>query len=135
MDDFAVPGTPNGFGLWPSPCTRINFPSRAYLILITSSDNYPEAGKRPLSSTVPTIIENADGSFYLAIGGSGGGRIFGSVLQVILNLDWGMDISEAIEAGRVHDQLYPLQVDVDDVVPNYLSAALRDRGHNVTGTS
>jgi gamma-glutamyltranspeptidase/glutathione hydrolase/leukotriene-C4 hydrolase len=21
MDDFAVPGTPNGFGLWPSPCT------------------------------------------------------------------------------------------------------------------
>lgn len=88
-----------------------------------------------MSSTVPTIIENADGSFYLAIGGSGGGRIFGSVLQVILNLDWGMNVSEAIEAGRVHDQLYPLQVDVDDVVPNYLSAALRDRGHNVTGTS
>jgi gamma-glutamyltranspeptidase/glutathione hydrolase/leukotriene-C4 hydrolase len=21
MDDFSVPGTPNDFGLWPSPCT------------------------------------------------------------------------------------------------------------------
>ena len=20
MDDFSIPGTPNGFGLWPSPC-------------------------------------------------------------------------------------------------------------------
>ncbi len=21
MDDFSIPGVPNGFGLWPSPCT------------------------------------------------------------------------------------------------------------------
>ncbi|KAG1751511.1 gamma-glutamyltranspeptidase [Suillus paluster] len=96
MDDFAVPGSPNGFGLWPSPY------------------NYPEPGKRPLSSTVPSIIENADGSFYLAIGGSGGGQIF------------------AIEAGRVHDQLYPLTVDADDIVPGLILNALIDRGHNVT---
>ncbi|OAX42511.1 gamma-glutamyltranspeptidase [Rhizopogon vinicolor AM-OR11-026] len=114
MDDFSVPGTPNGFGLWPSPY------------------NYPEPGKRPLSSTSPTIIENADGSFYLAAGGSGGGRIFGSVIQVILNLDWGMDVSEAIEAGRVHDQLYPLTVDVDNIVSESVLIALSERGHNVT---
>lgn len=80
-------------------------------------------------------MENADGSFYLAVGGAGGGRIFGSVLQVILNLDWGMDVSEAIEAGRVHDQLYPLVVDADDTVPHYYLTALRERGHNVTGMS
>ncbi len=24
MDDFSVPGTPNGFGLWPSPCKSPN---------------------------------------------------------------------------------------------------------------
>lgn len=88
-----------------------------------------------MSSTTPTIIEHADGSFYLAIGGSGGGRIFGSVLQVMLNLDWGMDVSEAIEAGRVHDQLYPFKVDADEVVPCYLLDALKERGHNVTGMS
>lgn len=114
MDDFAVPGTPNGFGLWPSPY------------------NYPEPGKRPLSSTTPTIIENLDGSFYLAIGGSGGGRIFGSVLQTILNLDWGMDVSAAIESGRVHDQLYPLQVDADEIVPDAVLNTLIERGHNIT---
>lgn len=22
MDDFSIPGHPNGFGLWPSPCTQ-----------------------------------------------------------------------------------------------------------------
>ncbi len=49
-------------------------------------DNYPEPGKRPLSSTTPTIIENADGSFYLSIGGSGGSRIFPAVFQVLLIL-------------------------------------------------
>ncbi|KAF8909841.1 gamma-glutamyltranspeptidase [Mucidula mucida] len=114
MDDFSVPGTPNGFGLWPSPY------------------NYPEPGKRSLSSTVPTIIENADGSFYLAVGGSGGSRIFPAVFQVILNLDWDMNISDAIEYGRLHDQLYPLFMDADSVYPKEILKDLVARGHNVT---
>ncbi|TFK89119.1 gamma-glutamyltranspeptidase [Polyporus arcularius HHB13444] len=114
MDDFSTPGTPNAFGLYPSPY------------------NYPEPGKRPLSSTVPTIVENEDGSFYLAIGGSGGSRIFPTVFQVLLNLDWGMDISAAIEYGRVHDQLFPTMVDADDILPAELLDGLRDKGHNIT---
>lgn len=114
MDDFSTPGFPNDFGLWPSPY------------------NYPEPGKRPLSSIAPTIMEHGDGSFYLAIGGSGGSRIFPSLFQVILNLDWGLDVSEAIEYGRMHDQLLPMKVDVDDTLPNDLVDFLRDRGHNVT---
>ncbi|KAF9434162.1 hypothetical protein BGZ76_008470, partial [Entomortierella beljakovae] len=56
MDDFSIPGTPNAFGLQPSPY------------------NFPRSGKRPLSSCVPTIIER-DGQFELALGGSGGSRI------------------------------------------------------------
>jgi len=114
MDDFSIPGTPNGFGLWPSPY------------------NYPEPGKRPLSSTAPTILEHPDGSFYVAIGGSGGSRIFPSVFQVLLNLDWGLDIGEAIEYGRLHDQLYPLVLDADNVYPEDALDDLRDRGHNVS---
>lgn len=114
MDDFSTPGFPNKFGLWPSPY------------------NYPEPGKRPLSSIAPTIMEHADGSFYLAVGGSGGSRIFPSIFQVVLNLDWGLDVSEAIEYGRVHDQLLPAEVEVDDTLPNDLVGFLRDRGHNVT---
>jgi len=86
-----------------------------------------------LSSTVPTILENADGSFYVTIGGSGGSRIFPSVFQVLLNLDWGMDLSQAIEYGRLHDQLYPLYLDADNVFPQSILRDLRNRGHNVTG--
>jgi len=114
MDDFSTPGVPNAFGLWPSPY------------------NYPAPGKRPLSSIAPTILENHDGSFYIALGGSGGSRIFPAVLQVLLNLELGLDLSAAIEYGRVHDQLYPLVLDVDDVYPRDIIDGLRLLGHNIT---
>lgn len=114
MDDFSTPGFPNAFGLWPSPY------------------NYPEPGKRPLSSIAPTIIEHPNGSFYLAIGGSGGSRIFGTIFQVLLNLDWGLDVGAAIEAGRLHDQLYPLILDAENIYERDILCDLRRRGHNVT---
>ncbi|KAJ7178528.1 gamma-glutamyltranspeptidase [Mycena crocata] len=116
MDDFSTPGTPNGFGLWPSPY------------------NYPEAGKRPLSSTSPTIVEHADGSFAVAVGGSGGSRIFGAVFQALLNLEWGLDASAAVEYWRVHNQLYPEFVDADVGYPETLLAGLRARGHTLAVT-
>lgn len=101
---------------------------------LTHPDNYPEPGKRPLSSISPTILEYADGSLYLAIGGSGGSQIFSALLQTLLNLDWGMDPSQAVEYGRVHDQLYPERVSADNILPALIIDSLRDRGHNVTGT-
>jgi gamma-glutamyltranspeptidase/glutathione hydrolase/leukotriene-C4 hydrolase len=117
MDDFSIPGVPNAFGLWPSPY------------------NFPAPHKRPLSSTVPTIIEDEAGEFKLALGGAGGSRIFGAVFQAILNaLDDGLDISAAVEFGRVHDQLFPPVVDVDDGLGQYVADALVKRGHNITVT-
>jgi len=113
MDDFSTPGAPNAFGLWPSPY------------------NYPEAQKRPLSSTAPTIIENSDGSFYLVLGGSGGSKIFPAIFQVILNLDWGLDIGSAIEYGRLHHQLYPEWLEADDIYPYDLLLGLQKRGHTL----
>lgn len=97
-------------------------------------DNYPEPGKRPLSSTTPLIIEDADGSFYCALGASGGSRIFPAIFQTLLNLEWGMDVSSAIEYGRMHDQLFPLIVDSDDILPPALLDGLRALGHNISGT-
>jgi gamma-glutamyltranspeptidase/glutathione hydrolase/leukotriene-C4 hydrolase len=114
MDDFSRPGIPNGFGLYPSPY------------------NYPAPGKRPLSSMAPTVIENEDGSFYLTLGGSGGSLIFGSILQVILNAEEGLDISAAVERPRLHDQLFPSTVIVEDRYPKHLTRGLRFRGHNIT---
>ncbi|CAG8662645.1 26297_t:CDS:10, partial [Gigaspora rosea] len=63
MDDFSIPGAPNHFGLRPSPY------------------NFVSPGKRPLSSTVPTIVENENGKVELVTGGSGGTKILSAVLQ------------------------------------------------------
>ena len=109
-----------------------------------ASDNYPAPGKRPLSSTAPTILEHPDGSFYLALGGSGGSKIFGSVAYVILGADavlatalrddddW-IDISKAVEAPRAHDQLFPLHVEMDSTFDQDSVDQLQARQHNVTG--
>ena len=97
------------------------------------ADNYPEPHKRPLSSTSPTIIERSNGSFYVAIGGAGGSRIFSAIFQVILNLEWGLDIGSAIEFGRLHHQLYPEWMEVDNTFPHELLHGLRTRGHSLHG--
>ncbi|KAG8967858.1 hypothetical protein FRC03_009145 [Tulasnella sp. 419] len=114
LDDFSRPGMPNAFGLPPSPY------------------NYASPNKRPLSSTSPVIMETASGEFYAALGGSGGSRIFGAVLQVILNLEWGMDASKAVEEPRVHDQLYPLETSVESGFNEATMESLKAKGHNIT---
>ncbi|KZP30150.1 gamma-glutamyltranspeptidase [Athelia psychrophila] len=113
MNDFSLPGVADGWGVYASPY------------------NYPAPHKRPLSSMAPLIMEHPDGSFYLAIGGAGGSRIFPAVFQTILNLDWGFDARAAVEFGRVHDQLAGV-VDVDAFYPPALVGELRGRGHNVS---
>lgn len=50
------------------------------------------------------------GEVYLALGGSGGSRIFGAVAQVLLNLDWGYDVENSVQQARVHCQLSPAYV-------------------------
>lgn len=115
MDDTSTPGVPNAFGLAPSPY------------------NYPEAHKRPLSSTCPTIIESASGQVELVLGGSGGSRIFSSVLQTIFNFYlWGMDLSQSIEAPRLHHQLLPTQLSVETGYSEKVLSGLLGRGHEVS---
>jgi gamma-glutamyltranspeptidase / glutathione hydrolase / leukotriene-C4 hydrolase len=111
MDDSSTPGVANAFGLRPSPY------------------NYPEPYKRPLSSISPAIIEHPDGSFLLALGGSGGSRIYGSVLQTMLNLDWGYDLSDAIEHPRLHHQLLPQELSVETGYPQKILDGLSAKGH------
>jgi gamma-glutamyltranspeptidase / glutathione hydrolase len=64
-------------------------------------------GKTPLSSMSPTIITR-DGRPVLVLGTPGGARIITAVLQTILNVvDYGMDIQEAVDAPRIHNQWLP----------------------------
>ncbi|KAF9110932.1 hypothetical protein BGX27_005691 [Mortierella sp. AM989] len=113
MDDFSIPGKSNTFGLQPSPY------------------NFPEPGKRPLSSCVPTIMER-DGQFELALGGSGGSKIVTAVLQTIVNIyNHGYNVMEAVEAPRMHHQLMPNEVEVESSYSSSDVRYLSSRGHNV----
>ncbi len=63
--------------------------------------------KRPLSSMSPTIVAQ-DGKPLMAVGSPGGRTIINTTLQLILNvIDHGMNIGEAVEAGRIHHQWLP----------------------------
>jgi gamma-glutamyltranspeptidase/glutathione hydrolase len=75
--------------------------------MIGTKPNLVAPGKRMLSSMSPTIIAK-DGKPWALIGSPGGRTIINTVLQVTLNLvDFGMNISEAVTAGRVHHQWLP----------------------------
>ncbi|WVN87457.1 gamma-glutamyltransferase [Cryptococcus depauperatus CBS 7841] len=121
QDDFAIPGAPDAFGLWPSPW------------------NYPAPGKKPLSSIAPSIIleypsNSSASSLFAVIGGSGGSRIFSSIAQVLVNLLSGMNVSESIEAYRVHNQIVPdittLEVGPESVDQNLIDD-LKSRGQKI----
>jgi gamma-glutamyltranspeptidase/glutathione hydrolase len=90
MDDFtSKPGVPNMFGL------------------VQGAANAIAPGKTPLSSMSPTILTK-DGKVALVIGSPGGSRIITITLEAILNMiDHGMNVQEAIDAPRIHEQWLP----------------------------
>jgi gamma-glutamyltranspeptidase/glutathione hydrolase len=96
MDDFtSKPGVPNMFGL------------------VQGAANAIAPGKTPLSSMSPTILTR-DGKVALVIGSPGGSRIITITLEAILNMiDHGMDVQEAIDAPRIHEQWLPDTVSLE----------------------
>lgn len=90
MDDFtSKPGVPNLYGL------------------VQGEANAIAPKKTPLSSMSPTIVTK-DGKPFMVIGSPGGSRIITITLEAILNVvDFGMDISQAVNASRVHHQWQP----------------------------
>ena len=73
----------------------------------------------------------------MVLGGSGGSRIFPSLAQVLLNVQCGLNLSEAVERPRVHNQIVPpvttLEVGPGGVVGEWkdLVDDLKRRGHEV----
>jgi len=114
MDDFAAkPGTPNMFEL------------------VQGEANAIAPGKRPLSSMVPTIIVK-DGKPFLILGAPGGPVIITAVLQVILNvIDFGMNVQDAVDFPRVHQQWKPDRLDMEKGVSPDTIALLQRMGYAV----
>lgn len=115
LDDFSIPGTPNNFGLFPSPY------------------NYIAPFKRPLSTITPTMIEDEDNNLELVVGGSGGSQILTATLNVILNtFDFGDNVFEAVKAPRIHHQLIPNEVQFETGYNPDVLEELKTKGHVVS---
>ncbi len=96
MDDFTVKiGVPNLYGL------------------VQGEANAIAPGKRPLSSMSPTIVTK-DGKPVMVVGTPGGSRIITAVLHTLLNvIDYGMNVQEAVDAPRFHQQWLPDTTNMD----------------------
>ena len=99
---------------------------------IGTPPNLIASEKRMLSSMTPTIVAK-DGKPFLVIGSPGGRTIINSVLQTILNvLDFDMDISKAIEAGKIHHQWLPDRIMYEDMAVSPDTKSLLEKmGHNL----
>ena len=107
MDDFsAKAGAPNLYGL------------------IGSKANEIQPMKRMLSSMTPTIITE-NGQLKMVVGTPGGSTIITSVFQVVLNaLEFGMNMQQAVEYPRFHQQWKPEQTRIE---PNRMSTIQMER--------
>jgi gamma-glutamyltranspeptidase/glutathione hydrolase len=114
LDDFAAkPGASNAFGL------------------MGGDANAPGANKRPLSSMSPTLVFK-DGQLELVTGSPGGSRIITTVLQVVLNvIDHGLNVAEAEDAPRVHDQGFPDELRIERGISPDTVRLLEAMGHKV----
>lgn len=93
------------------------------------SPNVVAGSKRPLSSMSPTLILK-DGEHFLTLGAPGTTRIITGVAQVISKvIDHGMDIQQAIDAVRMHDDFGTLIL--EDRVSQQTKDALAAMGHEL----
>jgi gamma-glutamyltranspeptidase / glutathione hydrolase len=75
--------------------------------LVQGASNAIAPGKRPLSSMTPTIVLK-DGKPFLITGSPGGPTIINTVLLVITNvIDFGLSVTQAVDAPRFHHQWQP----------------------------
>ena len=114
LDDFAAkPGAANVYGL------------------LGGDANAPGPMKRPLSSMSPTLVLK-DGKLLMATGSPGGSTIISTVLQIILNvIDHGLNVAEAENAPRAHDQLWPDELRVERGMSPDTIRLLQAMGHKV----
>ena len=109
MDDFsAKPGVPNSDGL------------------IQGAANAIGPGKRPLSSMTPTIVVH-NGKAVMVLGSPGSSKIITTVANVLMGVvDYGMNIQEAVNAPRFHNQWLQDVVNVEKwFSPDTLNALLK----------
>ncbi|XP_011312024.1 gamma-glutamyltranspeptidase 1 isoform X2 [Fopius arisanus] len=116
MDDFSVPG-------------RVNY----YGVAGTNKNNLIQPMKRPMSSMVPSILVSPSGDVRMVVGGAGGTKITTSVSFVIARHLWmNNTIKEAMDASRIHHQVFPMVLAYEYGVPQPVLEGLRNLGHRTS---
>lgn len=107
MNDFSVkPGSANLYGL------------------VQGEANAVAPGKRPLSSMSPSIVLR-HGRLFMVTGSPGGSRIITITLETILNVvDHGMNVQQAVDAPRIHQQWLPGYVEIE---PHALTKSVKEK--------
>ena len=114
MDDFASKqGVPNVYGLIQGPANAIG------------------PGKRPLSAMTPTIVLK-DGKLFLVLGSPGGPTIITTVANILMGVvDFGLDVQEAVNAPRFHNQWLPDTLLIEDRISPDTRQLLEAKGHKL----
>ena len=119
MDDFAAKqGVPNSYGLIQGPANAIG------------------PGKRPLSAMTPTFVLRKDAlndnKLFLVLGSPGGPTIITTVVNILVGVvDFSLDIEEAVDAPRFHNQWLPDEILVEDRLSPDTMNLLRAKGHKL----
>ena len=103
---------------------------------IGTEPNQIRPQQRMLSSMTPTVVAK-DGVPLFATGSPGGKTIINTALQTILNVvDHGMNIAQAAEAGRIHHQWLPDNLEMEKRLfsPDTVRM-LAARGHHIKWVS
>ncbi|XP_061417357.1 glutathione hydrolase 1 proenzyme-like isoform X2 [Lethenteron reissneri] len=104
MDSFSSPFTINTSGVPPSPANYIQ----------------------------PAVVMDEEAQVKMVVGAAGGIRIVTSAALAIINTLWfGQDIKAAVSAPRLHHQLLPNKVIIEDGFDQAVVEGLRFRNHEV----
>ncbi|BFZ00008.1 hypothetical protein BsWGS_03047 [Bradybaena similaris] len=115
MDDFSTPGIPNYYGFPPSPA------------------NFIRPGHRPMSSMCPAIVfDHNKERVRLVTGAAGGSTITTITAMNIMDVLWfGRQLAESIRQPRLHHQLLPSKIQVEDGYPEKILQGLKSKGHSI----
>lgn len=93
--------------------------------------NRLEPGKRPRSSMSPTIVMK-NGKPYLLVGSPGGSSIIGYVVKTLIaNLEWGMDIQQAISLPNAINRFGTFELE-EGTKAEALKGPLENMGYEVS---
>lgn len=114
MNEFSIPGTVNLFGFTSAP------------------SNYIAPGKKPITFSTPILVLNPKKNLVMAIAASGGTKSITSAIQVLIRiLRMNQTLEAAVNAPRLHNQLFPNKLEIEENFDPAISLSLEERGHDI----